>query len=77
MQHKLDLAKFDCGIKFRFRGSNEHTFLEVRKITHGTFPEGLPFENFKFYEIDGLQEKTHTISMWITYARRNIIYSYQ
>ena len=54
---------FGCRINFGFRGSNEHTFLEVRIIMHGTFLGGHPFEKIKYYGIDEIQDKTHIIYM--------------
>ena len=38
-QHQIKL-KFICSIFFGLRGNAEHTFLEVRHFTHGTFPKG-------------------------------------
>ena len=56
-QELIDLSKFDendprrhqmkilfgCGIYYGFRGSNEHIFLEIANITHGTFSSKHPF----------------------------------
>ena len=79
----LELARFDksdmnqhimkmllgCGIKFGFGGPNEHMFLEIRNITHGIFPIGHPFEKFKYYGINGFQDKMHKISMHTDHVR--------
>ena len=54
-EHKVGIDKFDerdpsqnqmkllfgCGIKFGLRGSSEHTYLEVRNITHGFFAKNI------------------------------------
>ena len=60
---------FGMGAMFGFRGNAEHTFLEVRNITHEEFPKSHPFAGHKYYGIDGLLDKTHKLSYHQDYVR--------
>ena len=67
-QHQMKLL-FGCGVKFGLRGSGEHTYLEVRNITHGFFPKNHPFSGYKYYGVSDLQDKTHKLSVNTDYVR--------
>ena len=67
-QHQIKL-KFICGIYFGLRGNEEHTFLEVRHFTHGTFPKGHRFENIEWYGLDFLLDKSHRLGTNKPYVR--------
>ena len=40
-QHQMKIL-FGCGAMFGFRGSSEHTYLELGNIRKGVFPPGHP-----------------------------------
>ena len=84
-QELIDLSKFDendprqhqmkflfgCGTQFGLRGSTEHVFLEVSNMTHGSFPSNHPFSGCDWYGIEGLQDKTHKLSVHKDHVRDN------
>ena len=61
-QHLMKVL-FGCGAMFGFRGSSEHTYLEVGHIRKGTFPPGHPWEGKTFYGFGGFQHKTKKLSL--------------
>ena len=67
-QHQMKLL-FGCGIYFGFRGSTEHVTLEVSNMTHGSFPSTHPFSGCDWYGVEGLQDKTHKLSVYKDHVR--------
>ena len=63
---------FGCGIHFGFRGSNEHVNLETSNMTHGSFPSEHPFSGCDWYGVEGLQDKTHKLSVHKDHVRSNV-----
>ena len=56
-QHLMKVL-FGCGAMFGFRGSAEHTYLELGHIRKGVFPAGHPWEGKTYYGFGGFQSKT-------------------
>ena len=65
---------FGCGIHFGFRGSNEHVNLETSNMTHGSFPSEHPFSGCDWYGVEGLQDKTHKLSVHKDHVRSNVYF---
>ena len=61
-QHQMKIL-FGCGAMFGFRGSAEHTYLELGNIRKGVFPPGHPWEGQTYYGFGGFEHKTHKLSM--------------
>ena len=62
-QQHLMKVLFGCGAMFGFRGSAEHTYLELSHIRKGTFPPGHPWEGKVYYGFGGFQYKTNKLSL--------------
>ena len=61
-QHQMKVL-FGCGAMFGFRGSAEHTLLELGHIRKGTFLPGHPWEGKTYYGFGGFEHKTHKLSL--------------
>ena len=61
-QHQMKIL-FGCGAHFGFRGSAEHTFLELRHIRKGVFEEGHPWAGHTYYGFGGFAHKTKKLSI--------------
>ena len=72
-EHQMKLL-FGCGIMFGFRGSDEHTNLEVRNITRGDFASGHPYAGYEYYGIEGLTDKTLKLTSFNSHVRDNTDY---
>ena len=62
-QQHLMKVLFGCGAMFGFRGSAEHTYLELGHIRKGTFAPGHPWEGKTYYGFGGFQYKTNRLSL--------------
>ena len=60
---------FGCEAQFGFCGVSEHTFLEASHITHGEFPSHHPFAGYKYYGVDGIQDKQIKLSVHTDHVR--------
>ena len=68
-EHQIKIL-FGCGVYFGLRGNIEHCDLDVRNITHGTFPSQHSFGGYKYYGIDCLMYKTHKLTYNTDYVRQ-------
>ena len=67
-QHMMKML-FGCGSVFGFRGSEEHTYLQVNNFEKGVFPRSHPFAGFIHYSVNDLQDKTHKLSIYTDHVR--------
>ena len=61
---------FATGVTGGWRGE-EHVKAETSHISHGTFPENTPLENYRWYSISIQQDKTCSLSVFQSHPRED------